>query len=191
MEEQAIDRVHRLTQTVDVVIYKITIANSVEERILALQEKKRELATQAIEGGKGAAGKLGMKEMLQLFRREAEHAPMERSDVGKYDAKKPRVLMESSRSSSVDGTGVQNSQSSLVIGSGGRDQARGPTGSIYGGAFYGNGNGERRVSPPKAFVPVNKLVSLPNSNGNSTPASTSLGKPKSQMIEDNVYGRRW
>ena len=62
---------HRLNQTVDVVIYKLTIANSVEERILDLQEKKRALAEAAIEG-KGVA-KLSMQDMLNLFKREAEH----------------------------------------------------------------------------------------------------------------------
>ncbi|RAL67120.1 hypothetical protein DID88_007899 [Monilinia fructigena] len=54
-EEQAIDRVHRLTQKIDVIVYKITIKDTVEERILLLQEKKRELANQTIEGGKGGA----------------------------------------------------------------------------------------------------------------------------------------
>ncbi|KAI0019146.1 SNF2 family N-terminal domain-containing protein [Xylariomycetidae sp. FL0641] len=70
VEEQAIDRVHRLTQTVDVVVYKLTIAGSVEERILELQEKKRLLAATALEGGangKKNALKLGLNEMLDLF----------------------------------------------------------------------------------------------------------------------------
>ncbi|KAL9120155.1 MAG: hypothetical protein Q9187_003290 [Circinaria calcarea] len=71
VEEQAIDRVHRLNQTVNVIVYKITIANSVEERILDLQEKKRALAEAAIEGK--AVGKLSMDDILKLFRREAEH----------------------------------------------------------------------------------------------------------------------
>lgn len=76
MEEQAIDRVHRLTQKTDVIVYKLTVKDTVEERILALQEKKRELAGQAIEGGAaGKLGKLGMREILQLFRRDAELAP--------------------------------------------------------------------------------------------------------------------
>ncbi|KHJ31651.1 putative dna repair protein [Erysiphe necator] len=74
IEEQAIDRVHRLTQKTDVIVYKITIANSVEERILTLQEKKRELAQQTIEGGKNnGISKLGMHEIMQLFRGEADH----------------------------------------------------------------------------------------------------------------------
>ncbi|PNS14965.1 hypothetical protein CAC42_2194 [Sphaceloma murrayae] len=66
VEEQAIDRVHRLNQTVDVKVYKLTVKESVEERILELQEKKRELAKAAIEGGK-AVGKLSMKDLLGLF----------------------------------------------------------------------------------------------------------------------------
>ncbi|KAI0477322.1 hypothetical protein GGR56DRAFT_636793 [Xylariaceae sp. FL0804] len=76
VEEQAIDRVHRLTQTRDVAVYKLTVSGSVEERILALQDKKRLLAQEAIEsaaakGGKGKgkdAMKLGLQEMLGLFR---------------------------------------------------------------------------------------------------------------------------
>ncbi|OKL56232.1 hypothetical protein UA08_08379 [Talaromyces atroroseus] len=71
VEEQAIDRVHRLNQTIDVKIYKITIKNSVEERILDLQERKRELANATIEG-KMAAGKLGLRDMMALFGRDAE-----------------------------------------------------------------------------------------------------------------------
>jgi hypothetical protein len=42
----------------------------VEERILALQDKKRALAEAAIEGK--AVGKLSMKDILNLFRRDAE-----------------------------------------------------------------------------------------------------------------------
>lgn len=86
VEEQAIDRVHRLNQTVDVTIYKLTIANTVEARILELQEKKRALATQAIEGGaKAAVGKLSMQEMLALFRHDAEHGHARTNDPREQD----------------------------------------------------------------------------------------------------------
>lgn len=87
VEEQAIDRVHRLNQTRDVVVYKLTVADTVEARILELQEKKRALAEAAIEG-KAAAGKLNMKDILKLFRRDAEHEhPVEvgRRDKGLLD----------------------------------------------------------------------------------------------------------
>ncbi|OAA50592.1 SNF2-related protein [Metarhizium rileyi] len=74
VEEQAIDRVHRLTQTVDVVVYKLTVADSVEERIVDLQNKKRELAEQTIEGGaRKEAMKLGLSEMIDLFRPGNHH----------------------------------------------------------------------------------------------------------------------
>ena len=53
-------------------VYRLTIADTVEERILDLQEAKRKLANAAIEGGK-AIGKLSMKDILALFRRDAEH----------------------------------------------------------------------------------------------------------------------
>ncbi|PHH66570.1 hypothetical protein CDD81_7045 [Ophiocordyceps australis] len=69
IEEQAIDRVHRLNQTVDVTVYKLTVADTVEQRILNLQERKRLLAEQTIEGGaRKAAVNLGLAEMMNLFK---------------------------------------------------------------------------------------------------------------------------
>ena len=73
VEEQAIDRVHRLNQTDDVVVYKLTIKDTVEERIVELQEKKRELANATIEGGGQKGMKLTLQDMLKLFRHDAEH----------------------------------------------------------------------------------------------------------------------
>ena len=90
MEEQAIDRVHRLNQTLDVVVYKMTIKDTVEARILALQERKRELANSTIEG-KGAAGKLTLKDMLALFRHDAEHTHKV-DGIGLDQANKSRML---------------------------------------------------------------------------------------------------
>ncbi|KAL4920817.1 SNF2 family N-terminal domain-containing protein [Aspergillus aurantiobrunneus] len=71
VEEQAIDRVHRLNQTLDVKIYKMIIKDTVEERILDLQDRKRELANVTIEGKKAAA-KLTMNDMMALFGKDAE-----------------------------------------------------------------------------------------------------------------------
>lgn len=80
MEEQAIDRVHRLTQKSDVIVYKITIRVSVEERILELQEKKRELASQVIGNSEGNAASIGMKEISQLFKCDAEYPRKPRTE---------------------------------------------------------------------------------------------------------------
>ncbi|PWW80738.1 hypothetical protein C7212DRAFT_274068 [Tuber magnatum] len=89
VEEQAIDRVHRIGQETDVVVYKITVANSVEERILQLQDQKRELAKAAFGDGDGGLGnakaaKLSMKDILYLFRRDAEgvNSPAEARGLG-------------------------------------------------------------------------------------------------------------
>jgi len=46
-EDQAIDRVHRIGQTRNVSVYKMVIEGSVEERVIALQNKKRELMHKA------------------------------------------------------------------------------------------------------------------------------------------------
>ena len=80
VEEQAIDRVHRLNQPVDVKVFRLTVRNTVEEKILALQEKKRQLAAAALEGGKGV-GKLSMQDIMQLFRRDAEVAGDDEHDA--------------------------------------------------------------------------------------------------------------
>ncbi len=44
VEDQASDRAHRIGQTKSVFVYKLIAADTVEERILELQERKAELA---------------------------------------------------------------------------------------------------------------------------------------------------
>lgn len=68
LEAQSIDRAHRLGQQRNVHVYKLVINHSVEERILALQDKKRALAEAALEGSKlSKANKLDRKELMYLF----------------------------------------------------------------------------------------------------------------------------
>jgi hypothetical protein len=55
---------------VDVVVYRLTIKNTVEQRIFDLQESKRELAQAAVEGK--AIAKLSMKDLLNLFKHNAD-----------------------------------------------------------------------------------------------------------------------
>ncbi|KAH7157679.1 SNF2 family N-terminal domain-containing protein [Dactylonectria estremocensis] len=89
VEEQAIDRVHRLTQTVDVIIYKLTVTKTVEERILDLQNKKRLLAEQAIEGSmKKGAFKLDLNELINLFKpgQDDNHALLGATDDGEVES---------------------------------------------------------------------------------------------------------
>eukprot|EP00850_Spirogloea_muscicola_P022384 SM000291S10862 [mRNA] locus=s291:15897:20739:+ [translate_table: standard] len=49
VEEQAMDRVHRLGQTRPVIVVRFIVRDSIEERILELQERKRHLAAAAFE----------------------------------------------------------------------------------------------------------------------------------------------
>jgi len=48
VEDQASDRAHRIGQTKSVFVYKLIAADTVEERIVALQERKAELANIAL-----------------------------------------------------------------------------------------------------------------------------------------------
>jgi hypothetical protein len=112
--------VHRLNQTVDVTVYRLSIHNSVEERILELQEAKRKLATAALEGGK-AMGKLDMKDIMALFRREAEYEPGsvdEPSDAGIY--RQTRVLEGGERGTE---TTVRPARKAGSLGFGKKDDA--------------------------------------------------------------------
>ncbi|KAE9389305.1 hypothetical protein BT96DRAFT_946980 [Gymnopus androsaceus JB14] len=68
LEDQAFDRSHRFGQKRDVNIYKLKIDNTVEDRILELQDKKRELSRAALSGDKIKNLHLGMDELLALFR---------------------------------------------------------------------------------------------------------------------------
>ncbi|KAJ6490632.1 SNF2 family DNA-dependent ATPase [Mycena vitilis] len=68
LEDQAFDRSHRVGQTRPVNIFKLKIDDTVEDRILVLQDKKRELARAALSGDKIKNMKLGMDDLLALFR---------------------------------------------------------------------------------------------------------------------------
>jgi hypothetical protein len=66
------------------------IKGTVEERIVDLQDRKRELAKMTIEG-KSAAGKLTMGDMMALFGRDAESKFQDKQDT--LDFKQPTGLL--------------------------------------------------------------------------------------------------
>ncbi|KAF8635554.1 hypothetical protein AX15_000207 [Amanita polypyramis BW_CC] len=68
LEDQAFDRAHRFGQERDVNIYKLKIDNTVEDRILELQERKRALARAALSGTKLKDMNLGFDELLGLLK---------------------------------------------------------------------------------------------------------------------------
>jgi SNF2 family DNA or RNA helicase len=67
VEQQAADRAHRIGQTRPVVVYRLVAEETVEERILALQARKREVAETAL-GDADQAATLGREELLELLR---------------------------------------------------------------------------------------------------------------------------
>jgi len=68
IEEQAIDRAHRIGQQRPVKVHRILVENTVEDRIIALQEKKRKLIEAALdEKASKHIGRLGVKELGFLF----------------------------------------------------------------------------------------------------------------------------
>ncbi|KAK1422654.1 hypothetical protein QVD17_17940 [Tagetes erecta] len=69
MEDQAIDRAHRIGQTRPVNVLRFTVKDTVEDRILALQKKKREMMASAFgedENGGSQTG-LSFSDMQYLF----------------------------------------------------------------------------------------------------------------------------
>ena len=61
-------RAHRTGQTKDVAVARIIVKNSVEERILDLQEKKKTLAAAALgDDSNGRIGRLSLRELVGLF----------------------------------------------------------------------------------------------------------------------------
>lgn len=68
VEEQAMDRAHRIGQMRPVFVHRLVIEGTVEDRILELQRKKKELIMGALdENGMKSIGKLNQKELLFLF----------------------------------------------------------------------------------------------------------------------------
>ncbi|MGI5924493.1 MAG: DEAD/DEAH box helicase [Lentisphaeria bacterium] len=70
VERQAIDRTHRIGQDKTVIAYKLIAQDSVEEKVLALVEKKRELFNAVMDGAQeqAAISRLSLAELKELLR---------------------------------------------------------------------------------------------------------------------------
>ncbi|AQK50396.1 Putative SNF2-domain/RING finger domain/helicase domain protein [Zea mays] len=69
-EDQAVDRAHRIGQTRPVTVSRLTVKDTVEDRILALQEEKRTMVNSAFGDDKagGHATRLTVEDLRYLFR---------------------------------------------------------------------------------------------------------------------------
>lgn len=68
-ENQATDRSHRIGQTKDVMVYKVIAKDTVEERVVDLQQAKGELADRLI-GANAGSNPVSPSELLELLTRE-------------------------------------------------------------------------------------------------------------------------
>jgi hypothetical protein len=66
-ENQATDRAHRLGQDKPVFVYKLIVAGSIEEKIVALQQKKAVLADSILSGDGAGAAKFSADDIDALF----------------------------------------------------------------------------------------------------------------------------
>jgi len=67
VEQQATDRAHRIGQEHRVFVYKYIVKNSVEEKILELQEQKKELSDTLITSEKGLIKQLSAEDLQVIF----------------------------------------------------------------------------------------------------------------------------
>lgn len=67
VEAQASDRVHRIGQHQPVFVYKLICSGTVEEKIMALQTRKAQLATAVFEGGSTQTLRFDEKDLAELF----------------------------------------------------------------------------------------------------------------------------
>ena len=67
VQNQATDRAHRIGQKNVVTVYKLVMKDTIEERIIMLQEKKKELADQLLNSDVLSAPKLSKEELLELL----------------------------------------------------------------------------------------------------------------------------
>ena len=66
-QNQATDRAHRIGQQNQVTVYRLIVKDTIEERILALQESKRDLADAVLSGEHTAITSLSNEELLDLL----------------------------------------------------------------------------------------------------------------------------
>ncbi len=67
VQNQATDRAHRIGQTRKVVVYRLIAKGTIEERIQQLQENKKALSDQIIQGDVGQLGVMSREDFLQLL----------------------------------------------------------------------------------------------------------------------------
>lgn len=66
-QNQATDRAYRIGQENKVQVFKLVMKDSIEEKIMKLQQQKKELADAFIENNEGSLAKMSQEDIMQLF----------------------------------------------------------------------------------------------------------------------------
>lgn len=83
IEEQAVARAYRIGQKENVIVYKLIIRNSIEERLVSRQVQKQQVANQVVRDV-GAELKVGMNDIKELFmplQSKEERAELEKERI--------------------------------------------------------------------------------------------------------------
>ncbi|MCR4599618.1 MAG: DEAD/DEAH box helicase [Acetatifactor sp.] len=67
VQNQATDRAHRIGQTKTVTVYKLIIKGSIEEKIVQLQDSKKNLADEILSGESSSLASLSKEDLLELL----------------------------------------------------------------------------------------------------------------------------
>ena len=61
------DRTHRIGQTRQVMVYRLVAAGTIEDKVIALQERKRDLADQILGDGSALGGAMTADDLRELL----------------------------------------------------------------------------------------------------------------------------
>jgi SNF2 family DNA or RNA helicase len=67
VEAQAVDRAHRIGQDKTVMVYRLVAVGTIEEKVMALQERKRDLFARVLDDGGALGGALTAEDIRGLF----------------------------------------------------------------------------------------------------------------------------
>ena len=66
-EAQAVDRTHRIGQTRNVMVYRLIAADTIEQKVMALKDRKAKLSASVMDDGNAFGGRLGVDDIRNLF----------------------------------------------------------------------------------------------------------------------------
>lgn len=67
-QNQATDRAHRIGQENQVIVFKLIVKDTIEEKIVRMQDEKQKLASQILEGEGISAANLSKEDLLEILK---------------------------------------------------------------------------------------------------------------------------